>query len=336
MDASAPCAAWAEKRGAHPEGARGAQALRRAPSPAGCARCRGRAHRLSARACTAGDDHGGRQPAARLRYLRRSRPPGLRRGSVVDGRFRRLRASGTRPRAWRHQVERAPLGRLSGGSPAGAAAKAAAPPCSISRDRRRTTSRLRDRAIGLGLKLNEYGVFRTGRWTLASPEMTIPLETRSRAPPRRTCTPRSASTGFRPNCGRCTAKSRRRRRNGCLGLSIGPICAATSTCTPRKPTGKTTSGRWRKRRGKRASSTSRSPITASRWRWRTAWTNTGRSRMPPASGRWTRKASASGCWPASNATSSRMARSISPTTALLRSTSSWPRCTRRSIRTVNR
>ena len=45
---------------------------------------------------------------------------------------------------------------------------------------------------------------------------------------------------------------------------------------------------------------------------------------------------ASACWPASNATSGRTARSIWPTTASPRSTSSSPRCTRRSTRIVSR
>ncbi len=64
----------------------------------------------------------GRQPAPRLRDLRRPRHPRGRRSAVADGRVHGLQARRARPRARRDQVERAALGRLPG-RPAARAAR---------------------------------------------------------------------------------------------------------------------------------------------------------------------------------------------------------------------
>ena len=140
---------------------------------------------------------------------------------------------------------------------------------------------LRDRAMGLGLKLNEYGLFRTAD------------EVGSPATPRRTSTRRSASTGCRPSCARPAARSKPPPGIVCPRSSIAATCAATSTCTPPRPTGTTTCGRWPPPLAPPGSSTSRSPITASRSRWPTASTSAARSSTPRASARSTARSAAS-------------------------------------------
>ena len=64
------------------------------------------------------DHRAGRQPAARLRNLRRHRHPRLRRAGVADGRVRRVPAGRARARPRRHEVERAAPRRLPGRSAA--------------------------------------------------------------------------------------------------------------------------------------------------------------------------------------------------------------------------
>ena len=89
----------------------------------------------------AADIDAGRQPAARLRHLRRPRHPRVRRRRVADGRLRRLPAgrAGARPR--RHQVERARCAAAFRPTCGWSPPRAAAPRCSTSPDRRPTTSR---------------------------------------------------------------------------------------------------------------------------------------------------------------------------------------------------
>ena len=99
--------------------------------------------------------------------------------------------------ARRHQVERAPLGRIPGRPAPRAARKPRARPSSTSPARSRTTSRLRDRAIKRGLKLNEYGLFRN--------DDGQPV---AGAVGRGASTARSTSPTSRRSCARTAARSR--------------------------------------------------------------------------------------------------------------------------------
>ena len=183
---------------------------------------------------------------------------------------------------------------------------------------------LRDRAIGLGFKLNEYGLFRVEGDEKVAGETEegvyealglawMPPELREDRGEIEAPRPRDASPlvdRARPARRPAHAHDRDRRQGRHRDDGRGA-------------------------RARPASSTSPSPITASRWRWPTAWTSGGRSSTRPASAPST-AATASGCWPASNATSGPTARWISTTTASPRSTSSSPRFTRRSTRTRGR
>ena len=94
---------------------------------------------------------------------------------------------------------------------------------------------LRQRAIRMGFKLSEYGLFRA-------------LTTRRgwRAIPKRASMARWASTGFRRSCVRTTAKSNWPRRTGCRSWSTGATSAAICTCIRRRPTAAPPSKRWRR------------------------------------------------------------------------------------------
>ena len=89
---------------------------------------------------------------------------------------------------------------------------------------------LRDRAIGLGFKLNEYGLFRIADDSAR--------RRRARRRRLRRARPRldsaGAARGARRNRGR-------RRARAAPARSIAPICAAICTCTAPKPTAGTTS-----------------------------------------------------------------------------------------------
>ena len=137
---------------------------------------------------------------------------------------------------------------------------------------------LRDRAIGLGFKLNEYGLFR-----IADDE---PRRRRARGGHLRRARPRLRAAGAARN-----ARRDRRRR--------GARAAAPDRA--RRPARRPPHAHHRdrrqgrhpddggRRRGRRGWSTSRSPITASRWRWPTASTSAARSRTPRAFARSTRE-----------------------------------------------
>jgi hypothetical protein len=90
---------------------------------------------------------------------------------------------------------------------------------------------LRDRAIGLGFKLNEYGLFTTGDDRCVAGEH------------EQACTKRSVSTGsslsFREARGEIEAAA----AHGCHASSIGPTCAGIFTCTAPQPTVATMCGR---------------------------------------------------------------------------------------------
>ena len=129
---------------------------------------------------------------------------------------------------------------------------------------------MRDRAIGLGFKLNEYGLFRVeGDQKVAGETEEGVYEALGLpwVPPE-----------LREDRGEIGAAAARQLP----GWSTARTCAATCTCTRPRPTARRTSRRWLRPRAPAASSTSPSPITASRWRWPTAWTSGALSSTPPA------------------------------------------------------
>ena len=139
-----------------------------------------------------------------------------------------------RARARRHQVERAAAGRLPGRPAAGAAREPRRRACSTSPARRRTTSRCATARSQRGFKLNEYGLFR------------VDDDTRDRRRRRgRDLRGARPGAGSRRSCARTAARSRRPSAARCRGWSSAPTCAATCTCTPPRPTARTTSRRWR-------------------------------------------------------------------------------------------
>ncbi len=182
---------------------------------------------------------------------------------------------------------------------------------------------LRDRAIGLGFKLNEYGLFRVeGDEKVAGETEEGVYEG-------------SAFNGSRPSFARIGARSALRLAARFPVWSIAQTCAATFTCTRPRPTARRTSREWPPPHGPAASSTSPSPITASRWQWPTGWTSGAPSSTPPASAPPT-AATAFVRWPGSNATSGRTARWTWRPTVLPPSISSSRPFTRRSTRIAAR
>ncbi len=262
-----------EEGGAHPQGARRAQAARRPASPARCARHRLGARRLPPRA------RAGRARSKPVGSLRRGCETcgdidilGVRRAALADGRVRRATASSS---ACSPTATPSRASSLQGGFQADlrlVAADSRGAALQYFTGSKAHNIALRDRAIGLGFKLNEYGLFRVeGDEKVAGETEEGVYEALGLA-----VGPAGASRGSRRD-------RARRGRGSCPVWSIAPICAATCTCTRPRPTARTTSRRWPRRRATAASSTSPSPITASRWRWPTAWTSGGRSRTPPAS-----------------------------------------------------
>ena len=182
---------------------------------------------------------------------------------------------------------------------------------------------LRDRAIRLGFKLNEYGVFgqaddaqvagRTEEEIYDALGMDwVPPELRE----DRGEIERAAAHDLPQLIER--------------GNLRGDLHMHTT-----ETDGKDTLRRWSTPPRTPATSTSRSPITRSRSPWRTASTRLARWRTPRASVR-SMAIGACACSPASSATSSRTARSISTTTASPRSILSSSPCTRHSTRTARR
>ena len=171
---------------------------------------------------------------------------------------------------------------------------------------------IRTRAVRMGLKLSEYGLFRI------EDDVKIAGETEAGVyealglpwiPPE-----------LRENCGEIEAADRGPPAGA--GRARG-ISAATSTCTPPRRTAAPRSKRWPRPPARAATSTSRSPTIRRRSRWRTVSTKRARSRSPGACARSTPAArSASASSPASSATSCATARWTWPTTRWPSSTSS--------------
>jgi hypothetical protein len=183
---------------------------------------------------------------------------------------------------------------------------------------------LRDRAIGLGFKLNEYGVFRIADDAKVAGEREEDIYTALGLD--------WVAPELRELRGEIEAAESRTLPHLIDRADLRGICTRTRP----KATVRTSCARWRRPRGKPVSSTSRSPTTASRWRWPTGSTSNGRWPTPPASALSTPRGSGYGSSPASNATSDPMGRWIWRTTAWRRSTSSSPRCIPDSIRTARR
>ena len=109
--------------------------------------------------------------------------------------------------------------------------------CSTSPAARITTSRCASGRLRMGLTLNEYGLFRLDD--------------------ERACggrdgggeyTQRSGWPGFRRNCVRTAARSKRRRNGGCRVWWKHRTSAAISTCTRRRPTAARHWRKWQQRR----------------------------------------------------------------------------------------
>ena len=206
----------------------------------------------------------GRQPAARLRDMRRPRHPRRRRPADADGCVHRLQAGRT---ALAHGDTKSSV-LLWGGFQAdlrlvprdslGAALQyfTGSKPHNIA---------LRDRAIKRGFKLNEYGLFRNddGQLVAGASEEDI-----YRA---------LGLASSRPSCARIAARSRPRS---------AARCRAADSRRParRSPHAHDGNRRSRRRRdhgarcaSRRPVATSPSPITARRWRWPTASTSGARS-----------------------------------------------------------
>ena len=137
---------------------------------------------------------------------------------------------------------------------------------------------LRDRAIQRGLQA----------------ERIRPVSRRRRRAGRRrdrgeASTRRWGSPSSRRSCARTAARSRPPSAGTLPRLDHARrTCAATCTCTRRRPTAAPTSRRWRGRRRRAGLELHRaSPITARRWRWPTASTRRARSSTRARSARST-------------------------------------------------
>ena len=204
-------------------------------------------------------------------------------------------------------------------------ARASARRSSTSPARRRTTSRSATARIQRGLKLNEYGLFRVDD-----------ERDRSRARPRKRSTRRSGLAFIAAGAAREPRRDRgRRNADAAAAHHAGTICAATCTCTRRRPTAAPMRRRWRSRRARagprlhrhhRPQPGARDGQRPRRARGRSSTRGAIRALNDRLDGHHA-------CSPASNATSGPTARWTSPTTASPSSTSSSPRCTRRSPRT---
>ena len=128
--------------------------------------------------------------------------------AVADGRVHRLPARRARPRARRHQVERAAVGRLPGRPAARAAREPRRRAAVLHRLEGRTTSRCAIARSSAGFKLNEYGLYpdrrrQRGRGRDGGGASTRRSASRSS---RRSCA-RTAARSKRPSAARCPAWS---------------------------------------------------------------------------------------------------------------------------------
>jgi hypothetical protein len=291
----------------------------RAPPAARHARHGRRVRRAPPRARPRGRFRARWQPAPRLRDLRRHRHPRRRRHARGDGRVHLLPAGGPRARPRRDEEQRAAAGRRAGRPAPGAAGESR-----------------RLHAVLHRLEGPQHRAARSGDPPRLQAERVRALRERRAPGGRRHRGVHLRGARARVDSAR-TPRAPRRARGRCgrrapAARSSAPTSAATSTCTPRRPTAATTSRPWRSRRGRPGSSTSPSPITARRSPWPTASTSDAPSRTRSASATSAGVSRASRCSPASSATSAPTGRSTSPTTASPRSTTSWRPCTPRSGR----
>ena len=286
----------------------------------------GRARRAPARAAHRPRDRAGRQPAARLRYLRRLDILASGADCVADGRLRRLSPGRARARPGRRRnracSSAAVFRRICGWSPRESRGAA----LQYFTGSKAHNIALRDRAIGLGFKLNEYGLFRTDDGTRGR-----------RRDAKRTSTKRSGSPGSRPSFAKArgeieAAAARQLPRLIDRADLRGDLHMHTTETDGNDTIAAMAIGRARRR--PRIHRHHRSQPVAGDGQW------ARRARVPSstrrASARSTDRSAACGCSPGSNATSSPTARSTSPTTASPPWTSSSRRSTRRSIRTAGR
>ena len=214
-------------------------------------------------------DRRGRQPAARRRDLRRPRHPGV---------PARPAASWTPSRATRRSSACSARGdtkssvllwkRISGRPAAGARRNRAAPRCSTSPARRRTTSRC---ASARSIAAHAERVRPVPR-TRRPAKRAAPAQTEDGVSPARSdLAPGSPTRALRENRGEIDAAAAANALPRLIALGRSPRRSAHAHDRDRRP------GRHRddgaRRRATPAATTSPSPITASRWRWPTASTS---------------------------------------------------------------
>ena len=217
--------------------------------------------RLPAGARPGSADHPGRQPAARLRHLRRCRHSRRRRHPALAAAFtsyplvERVLAQGeTKSSVLLNGGFQADL-RLVPLDSHGAALQ-------YFTGSKAHNIALRDRAIGMGLKLNEYGVFRTAddsRVAGASEEDVYAALGLDWIPPE-----------LREYRGEIEAAEAKRLPRLVDRADLRGDLHMHTTATDGKDSHR---GHGRRRRARPVSSTSPSPTTARRWRWRTASTS---------------------------------------------------------------
>ena len=266
--------------GADPQRDRGTQQRVDRPPPTGrrhesAARARGvrcaSTHPASIR-CRSAACAAAPRPAATSTSSRSARRP-----AVMDGVRPATRAGRAGPRRTATTKSSVLLARRPPGRPAAGAAETRGAAMQYFTGSKAHNIALRDRALQRGFKLNEYGLFRARRTTVAVAGADRGRDLRGA---RARLDPARAARESRRDDGR-------RRRARCRASSSRATSAATCTCTRPRPT----AGRIETMALPRAtpgSSTSRSPTTARRWRWPTASTKRARSRTPRASARSTR------------------------------------------------
>ena len=150
---------------------------------------------------------------------------------------------------------------------------------------------LRQRALRMGLTLNEYGLFR--------------LETNERIASERKkkCMPHWTSPGFLRSCGRIAEKSKPRRNAGCRCLCRPLTFEATSTCIRKRRMVAQLLKRWPPRRDRSVMNMLRLRIIRRRWQWRTDWMKPELSRLPKRYEAGTKMVCRFGYSPALSATS---------------------------------
>ena len=167
--------------------------------------------------------------------------------------------------------------RLPGRPPARVRPRAAAPRCRTSPGSKAHNIALRDRAVGMGLKLNEYGLFRsaTGASVAGEREEDIYAALGLAWVP-----PELREIAAKSNAAAAGTRSRRLVTHADLRGDLHMHTTETDGKGGSEVHG-------RRPRATRASNTSRSPTTASRSRWPTASTSGARSSTPRGSARST-------------------------------------------------